>query len=510
MDELNYTEAVNQNNTDSPLLFEVRNNFGIYSAISLTFGGAFALLFYKAWAGINILLYATIIIGLLSIVMTRLTPKIKKGTKLYFTGVLLLGASSVLTSNSALIFMNVIGILILLDLSLLHQFNNVHQWDFAYHLGNMIGLFFVSLISIWMPFSDCVDYFRKTRALKNDLLRNVLIGVAISIPILFITIGLLSSADMLFGDLSDQIFDAIFSENFFGIGFMVIFGALSCYCVLCGITSMDDSESMKIRKKADASIAATVMILLSVVYSYFCFLQIFYLFSGGLFTLPEGYSFAEYARRGFFELMWVTGINIGIMIICQTFFKESKILSILITFLTICTYIMIGSATYRMILYIGAYYLTFLRMLVLLILIMEIFILAGVIISGFTKAFPLFTYCVAVVSIFYIAFSFSKPDVWIATYLMNQKDTLNLEDMNYLTSELSLDAAPVILPVLSDKTRWDNDWLSEKTAYDTLYEFDDWVSDYYHRIEKANEGYHIRDFNYSNYRANEIASIIFD
>jgi hypothetical protein len=500
-----------QNEKESLLLIQVRQKFGLYGGISLTFGGVFALLFYKAWIGWNVLLYSAVIVGLLLTVMTKLTPKIKIGTKLYFAGVLLLGLSSMLTSNSSLLFLNIIGILILLDLSLLHQFYDVSRWDFATHLGKMFGMVFYSIACLGMPFVDSVHYFKKTKVLKNDLLRNIVIGVVIAIPILFITTALLSNADLLFGQLANEIFDTIFSADLFWIGGMLVFGMLACYCILCAAVSKVGIENKKVLAKADASIAATIMTLLCIVYAYFCILQVLYLFTSGFFVLPDGYSFAEYARRGFFELMWVTGINIGLMILCRTLFKESRFLSILIVFMTVCTYIMIASATYRMILYISIYHLTFLRLFVLLTLFIEIFVLAGVILSEYNKKFPLFSYSVIVVSVCYIVFSLAKPDVWIASYLIDQNETLNQEDMNYLTRELSLDAAPVVLPVLQDEKRWAI--VSEKNSeksYDQGYETnfgtkDEMIKEYYDTINQANKGNHIRDFNYSNYHAGQVA-----
>jgi len=498
-------EAVYQKQ-ESPLLLQVRQNFGLYGGISLTFGGGFALLFYKAWVGWNVLLYSALIIALLIIVMSKLTTKIKTGTKFYFAAVIMLGISSALTSNDVLLFFNIIAILILLDISLLHQFYDVEKWEFARHFGKMIGMVFGSIASIWMPFADSLNFFKKTRVLKNDLFRNIVIGIVISLPILYITTALLSSADLLFGSLANNVFKAVFSADIFWIGCMVVFGMLASYCILCASVSKVGIQDKKAIVKLDASIAATVMTILCLVYAYFCILQVVYLFTGGLFTLPEAYTFAEYARRGFFELMWVTGINIALMIISRTLFKESKFLSILVVFMTVCTYIMIGSAAYRMILYISVYHLSFLRLFVLLILIIEVFILAGVIISEFHKKFQLFSYSVAVVAVCYIAFSLGKPDVWIASYLIDHEKSLTIEDLSYLTSELSLDAAPIVLTVIGDEKRWENEDInSDNSGYDLEGSYNPLVKNYYHRIDEVNKDIHVRDFNYSNYKAGQVA-----
>ena len=57
----------------------------------------------------------------------------------------------------------------------------------------------------------------------------------------------------------------------------------------------------------------TVLIAVSVVYVVYLISQLAY-FSGGFSgILPEGYTFAEYARRGFFEMAWICAINLLIM-----------------------------------------------------------------------------------------------------------------------------------------------------------------------------------------------------
>lgn len=79
-----------------------------------------------------------------------------------------------------------------------------------------------------------------------------------------------------------------------------MFGFLACYCILCGFASKVGLQEKKALGKADASIAITFMTLLTLVYAVFCVIQVVYLFANGLLVLPDGFTFAEYARRGFF------------------------------------------------------------------------------------------------------------------------------------------------------------------------------------------------------------------
>ena len=109
-------------------------------------------------------------------------------------------------------------------------------------------------------------------------------------------------------------------------------------------------------------------------------------------------------------------INFAAVVICIQVFGENRILSILLCTVSVCTCVMILSAAYRMMLYVGEYDLTFLRVLVLWFLAVLMVIFFGVIYSIFRRQFRLFRYIMAVISGMYIGFSLLRPDGLIAEY----------------------------------------------------------------------------------------------
>ncbi len=466
---------------ENVLLDKVRQKFGFYGSISLIFGGAFSLFFYRSWLGINVLAFSALTILLLWLIMKKLDLPVKTGTYLCYGGVLLLGVSTCLTGSEILQLLNLMGILFLLELSLLHQFYDDRQWELIHYLDKVLGIVIDSIASLALPVIDGVGFLKRTRFLKNDRLRNVLLGIVASIPVLFIILLLLSEADMVFADMTGKILRVFFASDILYIAAMVVFGFFVCYCSLCGVLYHSGREKKRSITKADPTIAVTFMTMLCLVYALFCAIQLVFLFSNGVFTLPEQYTFAEYARKGFFELLTVTIINLIILLLCNALFRESRLLRFLVACMTACTFIMIASATYRMLLYIGAYHLTFLRLFVLLVLLMDALALTGIIIAQYKKDFPLFWYCVLVIFLCYIPFSFSKPDYQIASYLVNHQEVLNMEDMSYLTGELSLDAAPVVLPLFSEDNRWEREV----------------ISSYYSRITRSISNSGIRSYNFS-------------
>ena len=100
---------------------------------------------------------------------------------------------------------------------------------------------------------------------------------------------------------------------------------------------------------------------------------------------------------------------------------------------------MIASSAYRMLLYISAYGLTFLRVFVLWTLFVMVLILIGTLTLIFRSQFPFVKYTLAVVVIPFLLLTFSRPDAGIARY------NLETGQDNWYLYQLSADAAPVIL-----------------------------------------------------------------
>ena len=129
---------------------------------------------------------------------------------------------------------------------------------------------------------------------------------------------------------------------------------------------------------------------------------------------------------------------------CIHIFQENLTLKVLLLIISVSTCIMTVSAVYRMLLYVGAYHLTFLRVLVLWFLGVLTLIMVGVIIHIFKVKFRLFKYAMAIVACAYILFSFARVDHIIASYNLTHTENIQARDVRYLMNWLSIDAAPAI------------------------------------------------------------------
>ena len=175
---------------------------------------------------------------------------------------------------------------------------------------------------------------------------------------------------------------------------------------------------------------------------------------------------------------------------------------------------MIASSALRMLMYIKSYDLTFLRVFVLWSLAVIFLLMTGVLTNIYKERFPLFKYSMVVVTVFYIAFSFSHPDYFIAKYNISQilDNPDEYHDALYLTYYLSADAAPAILNEetllqLLD-TSSEEGGITENGQISSRIAMNSWMGEYALRksihIELIEEkGTKVRTFNLSRFIANQ-------
>lgn len=196
----------------------------------------------------------------------------------------------------------------------------------------------------------------------------VLLGLVIAVPVLAILIPLLISADAAFDALLQKLPDWDFGELFV----TVFFGAfLVCLLYVRGVALHSNRSEQKQKasgKKGMSPVTVnTVLGTVVLLYAVYLVSQLSYFFGGFMGLLPEGYSMAEYARRGFFEMAWICAINLSIMTLAVGLVKkETKAplsTRLLCLFIGMVTLLLVATASAKMLLYIGSYGLTRRRVL---------------------------------------------------------------------------------------------------------------------------------------------------
>ena len=192
-------------------------------------------------------------------------------------------------------------------------------------------------------------------------------GLGIAIPVLAVMLPLLMRSDAAFEGLVELLPERDWTEPFLSLAA----GLLAAWIFLSralGLHHREKDSFLPVRPGRVSPI--TTGILLGAVcglYLAYLFSQLAYFWGGLSGILPEGYTLAEYARRGFFEMAWLSGINLCLVLICSSLVERREKLptatKALCLFLGAVTLFLIGSASAKMLLYIRSYGLTRLRIL---------------------------------------------------------------------------------------------------------------------------------------------------
>ena len=494
--------------------------FGLGSALYALF---YTFCLYKNASGIT---YPFFVIGTLCYFffsMRKLGVPYKKDSVFYIVSLVLLGISNCLTNSGPLLFMNKCGIFLLAFLLMIHTVYQDGNWNFPKYFCALAETFGVTVTCVFRPFSDMVSYFDAQKQQKNSkksYFIPILIGIAITIPLLFVMTLLLASADAVFSNMLDSILDAFNFATIFRICFLMIAVFFCSYAICAALGMKIVKEEVTDHRVLEPVIAIIVTAALSVLYLMFSVIQILYLFIGNM-QLPEGYTYSSYAREGFFQLLAVCILNLIIVLICLYLFRDNRALKVILTIISGCTFIMILSSALRMLMYINRYNLTFLRIFVLWALAVIFLLMAGVTIFIYMNRFPLFTYSMIIVTVFYIGLSFAHPDYWIAKYNlkpvhMEYLNDYDINDSQQYLYRLSADAAPILLnektnPYLRQNIVGDVDAMEIIRNWDDVTQYEvmeegiieelKWLRRYYSKMDGLYDDMHVRSFNFAIFTA---------
>lgn len=447
----------------------------------------FTVLLYNNFSSFTMPIMVLVTMAYCNYCMDILQITGKKNTVFYYSGMLLLGVSSFLTGNGFIIFCNTAGIILLLICLLLHNFFEDTKWGFGKYVYAILGTIFGSLGMIPEPFLDASCYQKEAKGKKHSSIIYVIIGVTISLPLLLLVILLLCSADIVFYQFVSSIDWKM--GDVFGITITFFIAFFAAYCGFRYLGKGTLNTIQKQKSLLEPLIAETILALLSIVYVFFCGIQMVYLFYGKM-QLPDGYTYAEYAREGFFQLLFVCILNVILVLAVLSKFEKRTCIKVLLTVISCCTYIMVASSAFRMSLYVQNYQLTFLRILVFWGLAVIALFLVGILIQIFKEDFPLFRYGMVMFAVCYLALSFGKPDYWIATYNLNAAEHSQGEKVDFWYLEgLSTDAAPAIAEYMEEYMSPQNE--------------SDWIRSYVRHVDaRTNEN--IRKANISHIRARSL------
>jgi hypothetical protein len=346
---------------------------------SVGLGLIFDLLFYDKLPGVSFPLYMGIVVGGIMVAARTYKVAMYRSTLYillplaFFSGMVFVRAGGFIT------FLNILASLYLLGLFLYAVFapqvrNFVSQDYLApvlklpIHLARRARQTIVELSGV------------RSVARKHKSLPQVLRGVLITLPIVLLFGALMTSADLVFRkymtdlfsfDLDSVMYFRLISIAAVSIIFVGVFGYL--------LRKPEDSKSgLEVEKpgllasifgKGKGGIEATILFgSLNALFLGFIIVQLTYLFGGEQNILAQGFTYAEYARKGFFELIAVAALLFALIVtteraLLQKGQQHSTQFKFLSAALILQVIVLMASAFKRLSLYESAYGFTSLRVL---------------------------------------------------------------------------------------------------------------------------------------------------
>lgn len=309
-------------------------------------------------------------------------------------------------------------------------------------------------------------------------------GVVMSIPVCIAVIALLSSADASFGSIFSFSLDDIAEwldeyiiANLFTFVFslpvgMYIFSAAYSRAYKMKNENVLDKLPHTITHILPQSMCAAFLTPLTLIYVLFVGLQIVHAFSANVLNAPD-FSYAEYAREGFFQLCAVSVINLSVISVVMFFAKQDnkrlpKLLRLFVVIFSLLTHCLIATALAKMVMYINIYGMTPKRVQTSVFMAYLFIMFAVLIVKQFRTriSFTKIGYCLAAAVL--IAMAFVPVDALIARY--------NIE--KYRSGEIS--------------------WMGEAAIYDldssAVPEFDHFHSDDPDAERSVNTFFHDREY----------------
>ena len=294
-------------------------------------------------------------------------------------------------------------------------------------------------------------------------------GIVIAVPVIAIFASLLASADAIFGQRLEDLINWFNIDNLpeliFRFVYIIIIGYGLAGVVLHAST---ESKDEKLANEGNPFIppflgfteASIVLGSVAALFATFVVIQFQYFFGGQANIHIDGYTYAEYARRGFGELVTVAFFALLMLLTLTSITKresesQRKIFSGLGVTLVALLLVMLVSAFKRLGLYEAVYGFSRLRTYTHVFLIWIGLLLVATIVLEILRKERMFTFAMLVAA---FGFAASLPILNVDAFIVNQniqrelnakKDNVDL-DMQYFVN-LSADAVPALADAYNDK-----------------------------------------------------------
>ncbi len=291
---------------------------------------------------------------------------------------------------------------------------------------------------------------------SNSKLRSVLLGLLCALPVLFVILPLLINSDAafeglilnLFGDLATAIFKLVLG--------LAVTPLLIAYGFGLAKTEKQNGGSFE-AKGINTVGLCSFLSAISLCYLTYLFSQLAYFFSAFSGILPDDFKVADYARRGFFEMVAIATINFLIVFLSLIFVekkdgKTNIAVKLITAFICLFTLIIAGTAISKMLLYIDSFGMTRLRILTTAFMLLLGVVFIALIFRCFIKKIPVLRVALVSAAVILLVLGFGNVDRLVAEYNVSAYLSGELKEIDIETVyDMGESGVPYLVLLRNDK-----------------------------------------------------------
>ena len=353
-----------------------------FLAAGLALGWLFDLLFYGKLPGISLLIFSLALLAAVGLALRSEGLQAIRGNLWLPALLLFFAAMGFVRANGFLIFLNICAMLMLASLLAIYLTRRPAAEAGVIRLAwapvQAFGL------SLWRgggvvsqaTSGDLRAVQGSTRRLAPPILR----GLLIALPVLAVFTALLASADLIFADLLKRVLDQDLLDQLLRWGWRGVLILAVGFLALGGLAYAVGRPRPEGENTAAGQVvlpspvhflgfleSAIVINAVNGLFFLFVLVQLPYLFGGQLNIAEGGFTYAEYARRGFGELVAVSILVLGMILVLNAITQRAGPrqgwgFNIPSTILVVLTCVLLVSAFKRLLLYEDFYGFTEMRL----------------------------------------------------------------------------------------------------------------------------------------------------
>ena len=302
----------------------MKTNPNRFWIIVILLGWSFDFLFWQKPLGINFAIFTFLCIGIGILLLRWDELRLSRRASLLLIPIAFLAAMTFIRLEPVTVFLSILMILFLMGVFALTYRNG--EWVRYSLLDYIFGYLRLFLSMIVRPIGFASENRRlpsgqpSTSEKRSAKTWPVVRGIVIALPIIAIFASLLSSADPVFAKQFESLIDLFnidnLSEYIFRLAYILVFAYALAGTFLHAAQQSDETVEEKTWVSSFLGFTESIIVLGSVVILFVAFVivQFQYFFGGQANINIEGYTFSEYARRGFGELVMVAFFSLLLLL----------------------------------------------------------------------------------------------------------------------------------------------------------------------------------------------------